>query len=412
MKIRIRPVLLFCLFFKGVELGATELSAARPDKESLPAERRLKILSALDKDNSDSGRRALQELLYDWQESAGLTEAVFRLANKNNTTVDEDTLIEALRRCGKTGRKQFNAVLSSQRSDNESIFALVCVAIASMGSDGIPYVPELLASIADVRITQVNRGAALVALGMLGHNVKQTTHNVAEILAKEGFAREITLRALAHAKARPLATDEVVEEVVRVVATDVRAAPSGVLFLGQLGLRATRARPEVVRYKGWTMSEGHIRELGFFIAQASLARISAQEKTWITPALLRSFGGEEAAFNGHMQAILPEICALLVSDGEIDTVAGMLQSDDEEVVSGAAKFCYGLGLRAKRAETNLLGAFRKSKNEETRDSLAGAMGAVVSEASLPEVEALAKAERSERVKSTLRESIKVIQLEN
>jgi hypothetical protein len=143
----------------------------------------------------------------------------------------------------------------------------------------------------------------------------------------------------------------------------------------------------------------------------SKARLEKEGKHWITAELLRLLASDRVGFDHTVMSSCLLISCFLLNDGDISDVVQFLGDSDANVVLGASRLCWVIGIPARSAEKRMLELVESRKEERIRLSAALALGTLGSAQSLSRIRALEAKETSETVKTSLAAAERLISLQ-
>ena len=198
-------------------------------------------------------------------------------------------------------------------------------------------------------------------------------------------------------------------EVCAIVESAAENAFPGAVVLASMtgdrsaGLRAMRSAES--KFSSLRQQSG----LPALFLRLAIAKAESRETTWIRPDLVRSLGAEASFWDHSAMSSYLLIGAGLMGRDQSGPLGLLLDSDDAQVALGALRLSWSLGLVAGDSESKLLRLAERGPGD-VRLAAAYAMGAVVSDRCLPELERLASLERDETLRGAYLFSVKLLRL--
>jgi hypothetical protein len=149
-----------------------------------------------------------------------------------------------------------------------------------------------------------------------------------------------------------------------------------------------------------------------YVAYAfSRARLSSRETNWLTTEVVGLLGLESVGFDHTVASVCLLIGKRLLEDADILKFEGFLKSDQRDVVVGATRLCWGVGLPARQTEKQLLRLVETSPDRTIRGASAMALGQVGTEQMIPPLEKALAREEDEAIRDTIKAALMTIRLD-
>ncbi len=229
--------------------------------------------------------------------------------------------------------------------------------------------------------------AARVALAKLGFEEDETLSRIEQALARNGPESARALNAMCFVQPRPQWIVRFKSVIPMLLSEGDNDLALNAAFLAAAcgsngsyclpGIQQRRAAEE--RRPGGGMPVWY---------DFPISRLSNPQGRWITADLLKLLGNEDIGFDHTVAAVLLEIQYLLIKDEDLGRIASLLESSDPEVVVGACRLSWSLGLRARSIERQLLKVAETTSTSDCREAAFFALGAAGSSELVPDLRRL------------------------
>ena len=141
------------------------------------------------------------------------------------------------------------------------------------------------------------------------------------------------------------------------------------------------------------------------------ARLSSFDTNWLTTEVVGLLGSKSVGFDHVIGSVCMLIGKRLLQDTDILKLEGFLESDQRDVVIGATRLCWGVGLPARQTEKQLLRLVETSPDSSVRGASAMALGQVGTEQMIPPLEKALAREEDEAIRATIKAALMTIRLD-
>jgi HEAT repeat protein len=366
---------------------------------------RAKRTLALSNEDWHVRRRAVQEIAASDEKNEAVAQAMLALADREMLDGEIYDLVFALR--DTVSAKQVERLLGDVGSERSSI--IVCLAVGIMGERGKAYVRTLQRTVSNQTVPKTVRLAARIGLANLGVFGKQDITEISSALHDAKGLRSTALFAMMFRGKDEWMTEEVLRDLCAILDEDSPYhSGSAAVILSRLAGRSKHARDALAKAVERARTNRRLGDGIRLLYEFSSAR---PESGWSSNRLrepVRLLGKSSLGFDLPVQAGILMIAHFLVETNDVKSVTCLLRDSEQEVVLGAVKLCWGIGVVARDAENDLLAVLEKWRDEEVRGIAALALGAVGGDRSLTELERLADKEPSPEVRNAIETSVNLI----
>jgi hypothetical protein len=251
--------------------------------------------------------------------------------------------------------------------------------------------------------------AARIGLANLGVFGKQDLTEISSALHDANGLRSTALWAMMFGGKDEWMTEEVLRDLCAILDEDSPYhSGSAAVILSRFAGRSKPAKDALAKAVERARTNRRLGDGIRLLYEFSAAR---PEAGWSSNRLrepVRLLGKSSLGFDLPVQASILVIAHFLVETNEVKSITRLLSDSDQEVLMGAAKLCWGIGVVARDAENDLLGVLEKGHDEEVRGIAALALGAVGGDRCLPALQRFAAKEASPEVRNTLETSVNLI----
>ncbi len=288
---------------------------------------------------------------------------------------------------------------------------LACLAIGSMGSKGAPYAPAMQVTAANPSNATNLALAARIALANVSALPRPDIDKVISALRDAGSARHVALGAMACCTGGDRwITDEIIRELCVIVGeispTDT---PEALMILSRVAGRSEPARDAIARALDKARADSRAVDTRRVLCEFA----SGLPRQGWTPTSLRQpvrlLGTENLGFDLPIQSTILLITHSIFATNDVATLAVLLKDRDPDVLCGALKICWGMGIGARDVEGEQLALLRHDYREDIRAVAAISLGAVGGNGCLAELKHHASKQDSSDMRDAIRASVRQIE---
>lgn len=381
------------------QLAATESNAPRAAKWAA-------VLANRDFENWEFRRRAVQEIAASGERSEKIATVLLALPDRGASDPFYD-LVFALR--GMVSPGMLERVVADPGAERGVV--VVCQAVGLLGKAGKDYVPLLRKLVSDPARPKVVTLAARIALANLGACDKEDLTAISSALDDTTAQRREVLWNLLFSGSDAWITEAVIQQLCAILEENSPYyAGQAAAILSRLASRSPLAKAALAkaleRARADPRGQGGRIHYGFAHARSEAGPSATRFREPV-----KLLGRPTAGFDLPMRASMMLITRFGMDSMDAQEVIALLRDKDLEVVLGAAKLCWGLGIAAQGAEKDLLALLKSGHELEFRAVAAFALGAVAGETCLPELRGIAAKESSPELKEAITQSINLIMLQ-
>lgn len=382
------------------QLAATDSNAPRAAKWAA-------VLANRDFENWEFRRRVVQEIAASGDRSEKISAVLLALPDRGASDPLDD-LVFALR--GMVSPRMLERALADPGAERSVV--VVCQAVGLLGKEGKDYVPLLRKLVSEPARPKEVTLTARIALANLGDGNTEDIALIRSALDDTTALRRKVLWNLLFSGSDGWITEAVTQQLCAILEENSPYyAGQAAAILSRLAARSALAKAALAkaleRARADPRGQGGMIHYGFAYARSEAGPSATRFREPV-----KLLGKPTAGFDLPMRASMMLITRFGMDSKEAQELIGLLKDKDLEVVLGAAKLCWGLGIAAQGAEKDLLAMLKSGHELEFRAVAAFALGAVAGEACLPELRGIAAKESCPELKEAITQSINLIMLQS